>query len=236
MTMARLISAALLRKHVLAFLAGAIALLPGRSFAEEPAEGFTLVPSLGILSHGDYHRGLVQFSGGDSEFLLIDPGTNVVLGIQGEYRFSGRLAGFLGLHYSPGDADYFEQDNARPGADFDILSVDLGVLFDVVSGGTIDVAVGGGLVFSSFSVDQLNWDDRPMAHRTSALGLEGLGVVGIPLSGRLSLRAQLRLGFVSPSYGDLEDAIARAEDETAAAVEGRLIPFGELSLGLAIGL
>jgi hypothetical protein len=204
----------------------------------EPAapRRFTLGVLVGLGAQSEYHDGPVRFSDGDVDFLSVDPGPSLQLGLSAAYLFGERLAGNLTLWYGNSDANYIENDNFRPDLEVSTTAIDLGVTYQIVSTRKVRFAAGGGLTLAFQSVDRMVWDDNLIEPSTSAIGLHGLGVLDVPLTERVAFRALLRLGLSSPQLGDLEDELARAEGEAGADAEGDSRTDVMLAAGVAIGL
>ena len=60
---------------------------PANAQGDEPAGRFFLTPHLGVTSESDFVEGAVRFSDGDVDFISIEPGTGLLLGLELGYAF-----------------------------------------------------------------------------------------------------------------------------------------------------
>jgi hypothetical protein len=133
-----------------------------------PPRRFTLGVLVGLGAQSEYHDGPVQFSDGDVEFLSVDPGPSLQLGLSAAYLFGERLAGNLTLWYGNSDANYIENDNFRRDLEVSTTAIDLGVTYQIVTTSKVRFAAGGGLTLAFQSVDRMVWEDYQPS--TSAIG------------------------------------------------------------------
>lgn len=208
------------------------------AFAQEvaPPSKLSITPHLGVVVESAFVSGLVTFSDGDTDFISIEPSTGVLIGAELAYRFKPNVKGVLGLSYTSADVRYIEKDNVRGEAGVSTIRIQPGVLIDVVRGKTTEVAVGGGLTFARIAIDDIFWDRVRVDPRSTAIGIFGAAAIDASLSRRLSFHAHLALELSRPSYGDLEDRLARADGEVASEVDHDLRSALLLGLGLTIRL
>jgi hypothetical protein len=208
------------------------------AFAQGTPESsrFSVTPHLGVVSESDFVSGLVRFSDGDTDYISIEPRTGLLLGAEVSYRFRPKISGVLGLSFTSADARYIEKDSIRREAGVSTIRIQPGVMVDVVQGRTTDVAVGGGLTLAWISIEDLFWDGGRVDPDSTAIGVFGAGAIDVALSRRLSFHAHLAIELSKPSYGDLEDGLARADREVAAEVDHDVRSALLLGVGLTIAL
>lgn len=214
----------------------ALAPRPASGQGTEPAGRFFLTPHLGVTSESDFVDGAVRFSDGDVDFISIEPGNGLLLGIEFGYTFGSKLDGILALSYATADARYIENGDLRPDANIDTIRIQPGVMYNVVDNGKVGVAVGGGVTLARLSLDRVVWNDRSVNAASTALGVFGAGGLDVSLSPRASLHVHLALEVTRPSYGDLEDGLAFADGEVASKVDHDLRQALLLALGVTIAL
>jgi hypothetical protein len=127
--------------------------------ATEPST-FALTPHVGVTSESAFVDGPVVFSDGDVDFILVEPDTALLLGVELSYWFSPKFAGVLGLSYATADARYIENNDLRRDVGFDTLRIQPGVMATVAGGDKFALDVGGGLTLYRHSIDGLVWNDR----------------------------------------------------------------------------
>jgi hypothetical protein len=204
---------------------------PALAEAAEPST-FALTPHVGVTSESAFLDGPVVFSDGDVEFILVEPDTALLLGLELSYWFSPKLAGVLGLSYATADARYIEGNDLGRDVGFDTLRIQPGVMATVVGGDKFALDVGGGLTVYRHSIDGLVWNDRRIDSSGLGLGLFGAAGIDVALTSRLSFHSHLLLEVSRAAYGGLEDDIAFADGEAGADVDRE----ARLGLVLAIGL
>lgn len=211
---------------------------PGTAFAQEapPPSRLSITPHLGVVSESDFVNGLVRFSDGDTDFISIEPRTGLLFGVALNYRFQPKVTGVLGLSYTVAGARYIEKDNFRRDAGISTIRIQPGVMVNVLSAGRSDVSVGGGLTIARIAIDDIVWNGGRVESSSTAIGLFGAAGIDVPLSGRVSFHAHLALELSKPSYGDLEDGLARADGEFASEVDHDLRSAILLVAGVTFGL
>lgn len=214
----------------------ALAPRPASGQGAEPAGGFFLTPHLGVTSESDFVDGAVRFSDGDVDFISIEPGTGLLLGLELGYALGPELDGVLALSYATADARYIEDGDLRPDANIDTLRIQPGVMYNIVDNGKVGLAVGGGLTLARLSLDRMVWNDRFVTATSTAIGVFGAGGLDVGLSSRASLHVHLALEVTRPSYGDLEDGLAFADGEAGAEVDHDLRQAMLLAIGVTIAL
>lgn len=197
-----------------------------------PPATFSITPHVGVVSESAFVDGLVLFSDGDTDFISVEPSTGLLLGVELGYRFRPKLSGVLALSFTTASARYIEKDNVRRDAGVSTIRLQPGVMFDVVSSGAVNVAVGGGLTIARVSFEDIIWNDRRVDPSSTMIGLFGAGGVDIAFSRRASFHAHLALELNKPSYGDFEDGLARADGEAGAEVDHDLRTAVILAVGV----
>ncbi len=190
----------------------------------------------GLGAQSEYHDGFVRFSDGDVDFLAVEPGTSLNLGLSGAYPFGARIDGYATLWFGTADARYIEKDNVRPDVGITTTTIDLGASYHVLATSKLRFLAGGGLAIGFQSVDDMTWDGRRIAPSTSVIGLHGLGVLDVSITPRTAFRALLRLGLGIPRLSDFENELARAEGEASADVDSESRTDALLAVGVAISL
>lgn len=208
------------------------------ALAQEPSRpaAFSITPHLGVVSESAFVDGLVRFSDGDTDFISIEPRTGILLGVELSYRFRPKVSGVLGLSYTTASARYIEKDNFRRDAGVSTIRLQPGVMVDVVHGGTVGVAVGGGLTIARIAFEDISWDGGRVDPGSTSIGLFGAVGIDIAMSRRASFHAHLALELNKPSYGDLEVGLARADGETGSEVDHDLRTAVLLVAGVTFGL
>ncbi len=230
------------QRWIVTLAAAALAsLLSSAAVADEesqPSRGrLTITPYVGLVFQSEYYEDFVLFRGEDPEFLLIEPETGPALGLDLAYLFTPKLAGYVQLSYLSTEARYIEDDNLRPDVDFDMLRLEAGVRYTLASLGAKRAPLfgGGGLSFTSHSVDNMRWDDRPVEASATSVGVHALLGIDYPVGSSLSLRGALKLSFTPLNLDELENEIAQAERELAE-LDGETSRVLELQFGLTIHL
>lgn len=210
----------------------------GTAFAQEPAppSALSITPHVGVVSESAFVDGLVRFSDGDTDFISIEPSTGILFGVELTYRFRPKVSGVLALSYATASARYIEKDNFRRDASGSTIRLQPGVMVDVVQAGKVGVAVGGGLTIARIAFEDINWNGDRVDPRSTALGLFGAVALDLALSRRASFHAHLALELNKPSYGDIEDGLARADGETGSNVDHDLRTAVLLVAGVTFGL
>lgn len=203
--------------------------------ASKPS-AFVISPHVGVASESSYVEGPVVFSDGDVDFVLVEPDTAALFGVELSYWFSQRLAGVLGLSYAIADARYIEDNEVRPDVGIDTLRIQPGVMANIASSDKFAFDVGGGVTIYRISLDGLVWNDRRFDASGGGLGLYGAAGIDVPLSGRLSFHSHLLLELSRPFYGGLEDDLAFADGEAGAEVDHDTRLGAVLAVGVSIGL
>jgi len=203
--------------------------------ASEPA-AFAITPHIGVTSESAFVDGPIVFSDGGVDYVLVEPRTGVLLGLELSYWFSKKLAGVLALSYATADARYIENNDLRRDVGIDTLRIQPGVMVNVLGTDKFGLDVGGGLTIARISLDSLVWNDRVISPSSTAIGLFGAAGIDVTLTPRLSFHSHLMLELSRPSYGDFEDEIARADGETGADVDHNTRAALILAIGLSIGL
>jgi hypothetical protein len=203
--------------------------------ASKPS-AFAIIPHVGIASESAFVDGPVVFSDGEVDFILVEPDTAMLLGLELSYGFSPKVAGVLGLSYAMADARYIEDNNLRRDVGFDTLRIQPGVMVTVVSGGKLDLDLGGGVTLYRHSIDGLVWNDRRVDSSGLGVGLFGAAGIDVPLTSRLSFHSHLLLELSRAAYGGLEDDIAFADGEAGATVDHETRTGLVLAIGLGINL
>lgn len=211
----------------------------GAAFAQEapPSQAtLSITPHIGVVSESDFVDGLVRFSDGDTDFISIEPRTGLLLGAALNYRFQPRVTGVLGLSYTFADARYIEKDNFRRDGGVSTIRIQPGVMVNVVRTGKLDLSVGGGLTIARIALDDMVWDGGRIDSSSTAIGLFGAAGIDVPLSRRVSFHAHLAVELSRPSYGDFENALARADGEVGSEVDHDLRSAIFLVAGVTFGL
>jgi hypothetical protein len=208
------------------------------AFAQEANKpsAFAITPHVGVTSESAFVDGPVVFSDGDVDFILVEPDTALLVGLELSYWFSPKLAGVLGLSYATADARYIENNDLRRDVGFDTLRIQPGVMATVVGGDKFALDVGGGLTLYRHSIDGLVWNDRRVDPSGFGLGLFGAAGIDVPLTSRLSFHSHLLLELSRAAYGGFEDDIAFADGEAGADVDHETRTGLVLAIGLGINL
>lgn len=197
----------------------------------QPTTGVWVAPYIGFGFQSAYYDGVVQFSDGSSDFLTIDPGTSVLLGMQLGYRFSPKWTLHVNLSTASPNAEYIEDLTPRPDNDLRTSQVEAGLLYDMttlpVGRDRAPLAIGGGLSLTSHSLKRFTWDGNAIRPSTTSVGAHGLAALEIPLAPKLNFRSQAKLSVTPLSLGDLEEKIAAAEGGgvTASLDAGTSVAF-----------
>jgi len=205
-----------------------------RAQSERAGRRFGLTPFVGLTLENELVDGPVRFSDGSVDFISIDPEMALLLGVELSYHFHERLSGFLQLSYALGEASYVENDNLRPDVDMATFRIQPGILFDAVSFGSGTLGVGGGLTVAFISVDDLFWSGQRTEMSSTGVGIFGRLALEIGLSDRLRFHAHLDLELSRASVGDIEDELARADDEFSADVDADTRTAVLVGLGIKI--
>ncbi len=226
----------LARRLSIVLISVAVSVTP--ALAQPPSEPstFSLTPHLGVTSESSYVDGPIVFSDGGVDFILVEPSSGVLAGLELSYRFSSKLAGVLGVSYAMADARYIEDNDLRRDVGFDTLRIQPGVMASIVSSDKVTFDLGGGLTIYQISIDGLVWNDRRVDPSGAALGLFGAAAIDVPLSSRLAFHSHLLLEASRPSFGGFEDDLAFADGEAGAEVEHDTRTGVVLAIGLRIGL
>lgn len=214
----------------------ALAPSPANAQGDEAAGRFFITPHLGVTSESDFVDGAVRFSDGGVDFISIEPGTGLLLGVELGYTFGPKLDGVLTLSYATADARYIEDGRLRPDASIDTIRIQPGVMYSVFDNDKVDISVGGGLTIARLSLDRMVWNDRAVNAASTAIGVFGAGGLDVALSARASLHVHLALEVTRPSYGELEERLAFADGEAASEVDHDLRQALLLAVGVTIGL
>lgn len=206
------------------------------SAAHAEPSGFSITPHVGVTSEGAFADGPAVFSDGDIDYILVEPGTATLLGLEVGYRFSSKLEGQLALSYAMTEARYIEKDNLRRDVDFDTLRIQPGLMVRVVDASKVAVDVGGGLTIARISMDGMVWNDRPISPSATAIGLFGAAGLDIPITPRLAFHAHLNLELARPFYSGFEDDLARADGESGAEIDHDMRAALLFAIGLRISI
>lgn len=195
-----------------------LAASPARAQGVEEGK-YSITPFLGGISDSDIVSGPVTFSDGDTDFISLEPGSVLMLGLELDMRLKPKLHGNLMISYASGAARYFEGDNRRADASVHTTRIQPGVIWELLRSGKLAVGAGGGLTIARVTMDDLVWNDRPVSARGTALGLYGAGELDVRISQLVSLHLHLVLEASRMSFGDLEDELAFADGEAGAEVD-----------------
>lgn len=236
-------------RGTVALLGSAALLLPGPALAQaaratgvlEPLGSFWVTPYLGIGLQNKYYDGLVHFSNGGTDLLVIDPGAGIVFGVQVGYRFRPAWTFYGDLATSSPDAGYIENRTLRPDIGLATTQIEAGVLYDVgtfpVAGKIAPLSIGGGLSLTVHTLQRFTWGGTYVAPTTTSVGLHGLAALDIPLAPKVSVRAQTKLTVSRLARGDLEQKIAFAEGPgLTATLDGRTLTHLLIAAGITIRL
>lgn len=183
--------------------------------ASKPAGAIWVAPYIGVGFQSSYYDDVVQFSDGSSDFLMVDPGTSVLLGLQLGYRFSPKWTLHLNASTSSPNAEYIEDLTPRPDNDLRTTQFEAGLLHDVaalrVGRDNAPLSIGGGLSMTSHSLRRFTWNGNAIRPSTTSVGAHGLAALDIPLAPKLNFHGQAKVSVTPLSLGDLEDKIAAAE-------------------------
>lgn len=197
---------------------------------------FAITPHLGVVSEGAYADGPIVFSDGDVDYILVEPRTALLIGVEVAYRFTPKLAGVLGLSFASADARYIENNDVRRDVGFDTIRIQPGVMANILSSDKLALDLGGGLTIYQISIDGFVWNDRRVDPGGGGLGLFGAAAIDVPLTPRLSFHSHLMLELSRPFYGGFEDDIAFADGEVGASVDHDTRLGAVLGVGLSINL
>ncbi len=183
--------------------------------APKPAGALWVAPYIGVGFQNAYYDGVVQFSDGNTDFLTVDPGSSVLLGLQVGYRFNPKWTLHLNASTSSPNAEYIEDLTPRPDNDLRTTQVEAGLLYDIaavrVGRDNAPFSIGGGLSLTSHSLKRFTWDGNAIRPSTTSVGAHGLAALEIPLAPKLNFRGQAKVSVTPLSLGDLEDKIAAAQ-------------------------
>jgi hypothetical protein len=193
----------------------------------------SLAPFIGVTSEGDVVNGAVQFSDGAVDFISIEPDPGLTFGLELGYAFRPKLIGVLGLSYTVADAQYFEDNNRRLDVGVNTLRIQPGVLFSIVDTGRTRFGLGGGATLGRRTIDGMVWSGERIDPTSTLFGLFGAAGLDIGLSARIAFHTHLFLEIARPTYGDLEDELARADGEAASSVDHDLTTAIGLGLGFS---
>lgn len=198
-----------------------LALAASSAHAQEAADAsrFSITPFLGGVSDSDIVSGPVVFSDGDTDFISLEPGSVLQLGLELDMRLKPKLHGNLMISYASGAARYFEGDNRRRDASVHTTRIQPGVIWELLRSGKLGLGAGGGLTIARVTMDDLVWNDRAVSARGTAIGLYGAGELDVKISQLVSLHLHLVLEATRMSFGDLEDELAFADGEASAEVD-----------------
>lgn len=201
-----------------------------------PAAKVSLTPHLGVVGESRFVDGPVAFSDGGVDFIRIDPDTGILLGLEIGVLFRPKLRGVLALSYASADATYFEDNELRPDLDIDTIRIQPGVMVTVLQAGKTDLAFGGGLTIARYAIDNMIWNDTVISPGSTSIGLFGAGALDVALTPKVAFHTHLALELNRPAYGDLEDALAFADNEAGATVDHDGRTALVFVVGVAIGL
>lgn len=183
--------------------------------APKPAGAIWVAPYIGVGFQSTYYDDVVQFSDGSSDFLTVDPGSSVLLGLQFGYRFSPKWTLHLNASTSSPSAEHIEDLTPQPDNNLRTTQLEAGLLHDVaalrVGRDNAPISIGGGLSLTSHSLKRFTWNDNAIRPSTTSVGVHGLAALEIPLAPKLNFRGQAKVSVTPLSLGDLEDKIATAE-------------------------
>jgi len=183
--------------------------------APKPAGSLWVAPYFGAGFQSSYYDDAVLFSDGSSQFLTVDPGSSVLIGLQLGYRVSPKWTLHLNASTSSPTAEYIEDLEPRPDNNLRTTQIDAGLLYDVAAfqlgREKAPISVGGGLTLTSHSLKQLTWNGNAIRPSTTSVGLHGLAALEIPLASKINFRGQAKMSVSPLSLGDLEERIAAAE-------------------------
>lgn len=179
------------RRNTMVFLACIALLLSNSARAQarraapppRPLRSFSVTPYLGVGFQNRYYDGVVRFSDGSTALLTFDPGSDVVLGVQGGYRFQPKLSALVNLATSSPGARYVEDGSLRPDVGLTTMQLDAGLLYDLrtfpVGGKAAPFSVGGGLSLTFHSLSRFTWNGNIVEPGTTSVGIHGLAALDI---------------------------------------------------------